>query len=509
MASDLPWQAIHSHSAQVRFDGGDLDCGNGLLLLIRQHLGPLDPCALLELVSREKSVEEDLPSWSRLTGNTLVSCVRVEQGVSYLLSKGPFDSSAATRPATATVAVNLGEVKPGPRLGVPGPIAPIPPLPPLAVTGIGSWPRPGWLLYLQSCKLDGRPGGEHFDEAVTDATRLAVQCQEVAGVDLITDGEQARENYAAFVGARLGSCRLVPVTDLVPLVEDPAKFKRELDALDVPPGTRHPVALAPLVRDRVLAVEELRRAKACSKLPVKVALPGPYLLSRTLFLDCLAEKHHPSREALAEEVVQVLRDEISHLLAEGAALVQLDEPVLTEVVFGQARGGRSFMCGALAERKDPESELALALHLWKKTTEGLPRARLGLHVCRGNWSKDETLALAGDYRPLLPTLSQAPVGTLFLELATPRAGEMEVLRDLSPNLRLGLGLVNPKLDKLEREDLVTKRVEQAMAWFGPERLLLTPDCGFATFSSSPLASQKMAQAKLALLAKIARKIRGN
>ncbi|MFM8932879.1 MAG: 5-methyltetrahydropteroyltriglutamate--homocysteine methyltransferase, partial [Gemmataceae bacterium] len=216
MASDLPWQAIHTHAAQVRFDGGDLDCGNGLLLLIRQHLGPLDAGALLELISREKSVEEDLPSWSRLTGNALVSCVRLEQGVSYLLSKGAFNPAATPVAAPGSPTVNLGEVKPGPRLGVPGPIVPIPPLPPLAVTGIGSWPRPGWLLYLQSCKLDGRPGGFLALDGQASGNGHGLVEMLAAGVDLVTDGEQARENYAAFVGARLGSCRLVPVTDLVP-----------------------------------------------------------------------------------------------------------------------------------------------------------------------------------------------------------------------------------------------------------------------------------------------------
>ena len=504
MSPEQPWVISHPHPPHSRFDGGDLDCGSGLLLLIRQHLNPLDIGGLLEIVSREKSVAEDLPSWSRLTGNTLISQVKLPDGASFLVSKGPYHPGRIAAPGLSGDPLAHLRVRPGPRLPVPGSICPVAPIPPLAVVGIGSWPRPGWLLYLQACKLEGRPGGECFEEAVMDATRLAVACQERAEVDLVTDGEQARENYAAFVGSRLGSCRLVPVTDLVPLVEDPAKFQRELEALDVPPGTRHPVALAPLVRDRVLAVEELRRAQACTRLPVKVALPGPYLLSRTLFLDCLAEKHHPSREALAAEVVQVLRDEICHLLAEGAALVQLDEPVLTEVVFGRARGGRSFMCGALSARKDPATELAVALDLWREVTAGLPRDRLALHVCRGNWSKDETVALAGDYRPLLPTLSQAPVGTLFLELATPRAGEMEVLRDLPGWMRLGLGLVNPKLDALEDEAMLNKRVEQAIAWFGAERLLLTPDCGFATFSTSPLASQTMAQAKLALLAKVAR-----
>ena len=53
----------------ARFDGGDLDCGNGLLLLIRKHLDPLLPGQLLEIRSTETSVAEDLPAWCRLTGN--------------------------------------------------------------------------------------------------------------------------------------------------------------------------------------------------------------------------------------------------------------------------------------------------------------------------------------------------------------------------------------------------------------------------------------------------------
>ena len=63
----------HNCTPDVSFDGGDLDCGNGLLLLIRKHIDPMNPGELLEIRSTEISVDEDLPAWCRLTGNELVS----------------------------------------------------------------------------------------------------------------------------------------------------------------------------------------------------------------------------------------------------------------------------------------------------------------------------------------------------------------------------------------------------------------------------------------------------
>lgn len=63
----------HIYSPDSSFDGGDLDCGNGLLLLIRKHIDPLPRGGLLEIRSSEISVEEDLPAWARLTGNELIS----------------------------------------------------------------------------------------------------------------------------------------------------------------------------------------------------------------------------------------------------------------------------------------------------------------------------------------------------------------------------------------------------------------------------------------------------
>jgi 5-methyltetrahydropteroyltriglutamate--homocysteine methyltransferase len=106
-------------------------------------------------------------------------------------------------------------------------------------------------------------------------------------------------------------------------------------------------------------------------------------------------------------------------------LVQFDEPVLSEVVFTGPTQQRSFMCGALSEKGDAVTELAFARDLLNAVTHGFPRERLGLHMCRGNWTPDESTCLSGDYRPLVSTLAQINVGTYFLELCTPRAGEEE------------------------------------------------------------------------------------
>lgn len=76
---------------KVSFDGGDLDCGNGLLLLIRKHIDPLHPGEILEIRSRERSVAEDLPAWCRMTGNDLVQVERLESESRYLVSKGRWE----------------------------------------------------------------------------------------------------------------------------------------------------------------------------------------------------------------------------------------------------------------------------------------------------------------------------------------------------------------------------------------------------------------------------------
>ena len=370
--------------------------------------------------------------------------------------------------------------------------------------------RTGCLRALHE-RLEGRLADGEFQALADRAVADVVQAQLEAGVDVVTDGEQRRDSYASFVGGRLENCQLIPIVDLLPYVEHPDEFARELRALDVPAeSVRHPAVFGRLARDpsRPLAVHELAAARRLTDRPVKVALPGPYLLTRTMWLECVSDRAYQTRESLGEDVVRVLREEIEALIAAGAAIVQLDEPVLTEVVHGrQSQGNRSFMCGALGEKRSSGEELAFARSLLSQALDGLPRDRLALHVCRGNWTRDESAALAGDYAPLVPLLSSLPVGTLFLELCTPRAGGLEILKELPGDTRIGVGVVDQKSSRVEAPEEIMTRAERAIALFGAERVLLNPDCGFATFADSPISSFDVARAKLASLVKASRELR--
>jgi len=365
------------------------------------------------------------------------------------------------------------------------------------VMGIGSWPRPRWMLQALHEHLEGRLSDADFHATADDAVRLAIEAQLRAGLDVVTDGEQRRDNYASFVGGLLDNCVLVPLTDLLPLVEDPDHFREQMKSLDVPADVvRHPAIFGRIARSKPLTIRELEFVKSLTDKPVKVAIPGPYLLTRTMWMECLSPHAYQTREELAEDVVRVLREELHYLLAAGAALVQLDEPVLSEIVFTGGKATRSFMCGALSEKKDTASEMLFARNLINRVVEGVPRARTALHMCRGNWTPDESAALRGSYEPLLPLLSELQVGTLLLELCTPRAGGMEVLKDLPREFRIGVGVVNQKSPTVETVDEIVARARDAVRLFGADRVFFTPDCGFATFADNPVSTPSIAEQKL-------------
>ena len=97
----------HTQAPDTSFDGGDLDCGNGLLLLIRKHIDPLDRGGLLEIRSTEISVKEDLPAWCRMTKNELVSMVENGRQRSYLVCKGGMAERRQASPAKAALTPEL------------------------------------------------------------------------------------------------------------------------------------------------------------------------------------------------------------------------------------------------------------------------------------------------------------------------------------------------------------------------------------------------------------------
>jgi 5-methyltetrahydropteroyltriglutamate--homocysteine methyltransferase len=380
------------------------------------------------------------------------------------------------------------------------------------VTMVGSWTRSPELLRAQSRKHRGRISAAEFERVADEAVLETLRLQEAAGVDLVTDGEQRRDNFYSFVAEKLDGVRLMSLAEMLDLVEDKDGFERILQTLDVPAfSIRNPTCVGKIERRGPLAVEEYLFLRQHTDRPIKVPLPGPYLLTRAMWVKEATRAAYPTKEDLAEDVVRILRQEVSELHDAGADFVQFDEPVLTELVFTQGQT-RTFMCAALAARKDPAEELEFAVDLINRVVTGLDGLRIGLHVCRGNWSQQEQILLKGSYHPLAPYLARLNVQQLVLEFATPRAGELAALldvREIVNEKELGLGVVNPRMPETEPVAAIVERVKEALQYLPPERIFLNPDCGFGTFSSRPMNSVKVAIRKLEALVQAAAVLRAD
>ncbi|HEY8208249.1 MAG TPA: cobalamin-independent methionine synthase II family protein [Myxococcaceae bacterium] len=371
---------------------------------------------------------------------------------------------------------------------------------------MGSWPRPPELLRAQRAQRHGKSFSVEFQRIADDAVLQVLKLQDEAGVDLVTDGEQRRDNFYSFVAEKLTGVKLMTLAEMLEVVEDKAGFERILQTLDVPAySISNPTCVGKVSRRMPLAVDELKFVQRHTRKPVKVPLPGPYLLTRAMFVKEVTGEHYPSREELGHDVVRLLRDEVEELIAAGAAFIQFDEPVLTELVFTQGQT-RTFMCAALAAGKDPAWELELAVQLNNRVLEGFEDrgVRFGLHVCRGNWSQDESTLLRGSYHPLRPYLERLKVHQLVLEYATERAGDLIPLE----GKELGLGVANPRTERVETVAEVQASIDRALRLFPAERLFVNPDCGFGTFSNRPVNSTQVALAKMKVISEAARAARG-
>jgi 5-methyltetrahydropteroyltriglutamate--homocysteine methyltransferase len=133
--------------------------------------------------------------------------------------------------------------------------------------------------------------------------------------------------------------------------------------------------------------------------------------------------------------------------------------------------------------------------------------RIGLHVCRGNWSRKEEVLLEGDYTRLVPAFERMRAQQFVLEYATPRAGDVEVVGGALSEREIGLGVVNPRTAEVESVQEIVDRAERALAFFRPEKIFLNPDCGFGCFANRCVADEETAVAKMRRIVEAARALR--
>jgi 5-methyltetrahydropteroyltriglutamate--homocysteine methyltransferase len=212
------------------------------------------------------------------------------------------------------------------------------------VTQVGSWPRSKDLLRALRAHQKREIDAAAFNRIADDEVRKCLDYQLRAGVDIVVDGEQRRDNFYSFVTDKLDGTRLMSLAEMLDIVEDKSGFEEILQTLDVPASAiRNPTCVGRLSQRLPFALDDYRFVREHTDKPVKVTLPGPYLLTRSMWVGAFTGQAYADKVAMGEDIVRLLRAEVIALRDAGCGFVQFDEPVLTEVVFSSENNRRTFM----------------------------------------------------------------------------------------------------------------------------------------------------------------------
>jgi 5-methyltetrahydropteroyltriglutamate--homocysteine methyltransferase len=325
--------------------------------------------------------------------------------------------------------------------------------PALRTTVVGSYPQPDWLIDRQRLgeRLPPRVRArelwrvpeEFLEEAQDDATRIAVQDMERAGVDVITDGEMRRESY---------SNRFATALEGVDLDEPGVALDRT--------GHENPVprVVGPIRRTRPVEVRDVELLRSLTERPIKITVPGPFTMTQQAQND-----HYADERSLALAYADAVNEELHDLKAAGADVVQIDEPYL------QAR---------------PDRARGYALEAIDRALAGIEGDTV-LHTCFG-YAHIVHDRLPG--YPFLRELNECAATHVSLEAAQPEL-DPQLLRDL-PDKTILLGVLDLGSPVAETPELVAERLRRALEVVPAERLVAAPDCGMK-YLSRELAFRKL------------------
>jgi 5-methyltetrahydropteroyltriglutamate--homocysteine methyltransferase len=315
---------------------------------------------------------------------------------------------------------------------------------PLLTSVVGSHAHPGWFVAGIAAAERGEFGPADLAEMLDDAVDLAIRDQESAGIDVVTDGEMRRAGFftAEFYRHVTGLRALPPERRLGAGAHD-ALHRFAVD---------EPIA-AP---DGLGVVAEYLAARARTRRPLKMTLPGPFTLSGRLVTG--PGQVYSSRVAAAEAFVPILGAELRGLRDAGATHIQVDEP-------------------SPAIHPDAAADFAVLLNAAIEPVRG--DVRLGAHLCFGNFL-GRPLA-PRSYRPILAAMLRFDVDELVLEFANREMSETDLLREIVDAGRdVAAGVIDVKSSHIETADEVGRRIDAILGTgVPPNRLTLVPDCGFS------------------------------
>lgn len=306
--------------------------------------------------------------------------------------------------------------------------------PRILTTVVGSYPVPDWLVALPS------------QQALIDATSVVFKTQELAGIDVVADGELYRfdvnhpdtNGMIEYFVRPLGGVRSQIGRDDIEAFSNIAAMKFRSRPAAVVEG-----AITPGVLD---LVSDFQRARALTRQRMKFTVTGPHMLSKTLL-----DHHYKDAADLAMALARVLAGQIRLIDAD---VIQLDEANIT------------------GSPEDATWAVPALNHVFDAI-----RGEKALHLCFGNYG-GQTIQ-QGNWKRLIQFMNQLHVDHVVLEMARREAKEIESLRGLETRIGIGLGVIDIKSTTVESADTVARRIETAERILGEGRVrYVHPDCGF-------------------------------
>jgi len=293
----------------------------------------------------------------------------------------------------------------------------------LWTTTVGSFPKPPALEKARNQYARGELSLEKLREMEREETVRCIRRQEAIGLDILVDGELYRGDMTTYFA------------ELMPgfAISNPVRSY----------GNRYyrkPIAVGPIRRKEPLTVEWWKFAQSQTSKPIKGMLTGPYTM-----MDWSFNEYYPSREAMAMDLAEAIREEALALQDAGAKFIQIDEP-------------------AVSVR--PE-ELPLAVRALGRAVEGLT-AKTITHVCYG------------DFDVIYPALLDLPVDMIDLEMANSRYDLLERFRTQPFTKEIGYGVLDVHSHRVETKDEVKEGIRRGLEVLRPEQIYVDPDCGLKT-----------------------------
>jgi len=356
---------------------------------------------------------------------------------------------------------------------------------------VGSFLRPPELLQARAAHAQGKLKLEELRSIEDRAILQTFEGQRRAGIDIYTDGELRRGSW---------------LTDMADAVEGFVPDKVMLEWKGPGGGAEGSTAQvvgAKLRKARKMTGHEIPLLKKASPGPFKITLPAPSNFMLASYKPGITDKFYRTHADLLRDVVEITRDEIQWLVQQGVTYIQFDAPYYSHYLDPRQREHMR------AAGLDPDKEFDNSVAGDNAALKDVPRGSvtLALHICRGNsrsrWYTE------GGYDAIAERLfGVLDVDNFLLEYDSDRAGGFEPLRLVPRGKTVVLGLITTKEPKLESQDALRRRIDEAARFVPLENLALSTQCGFASVAAGNLLSIDDQWRKLALVADTARKVWG-